>query len=118
MSDETPSAQTYAALFQASKSGFRVPRFVRRRPSIVSWCSSIWGIGNSVSVRFGERTVKLRAGESAWKAKLGGTQRLYFLFAYHYALLNLTRFENTLYPGFAMIDFPASLEDRAAIADK
>jgi hypothetical protein len=75
-------------------------------------------LGNTVSVRFGERTVRLRAGESGWKAKLGGTQRLYFLFAYHYALLNLTRFEGTLYPGFAMIDFPASLEDRAAIADK
>lgn len=75
-------------------------------------------LGNTVSVRFGERTVRLKAGESGWKSKLGGTQRLYFLFAYHYALLNLTRFEDTLYPGFAMIDFPASLEDRAAIADK
>ena len=75
-------------------------------------------LGNTVSVRFAERTVRLKAGESGWKSKLGGTQRLYFLFAYHYALLNLTRFEDTLYPGFTMIDFPASLEDRAAIADR
>jgi hypothetical protein len=74
-------------------------------------------LGNPVSVRFGERSFRFKVGESGWKAKLGGTQRLYFLFAYHYALLNLSKYPDTLYPGFLMIDFPASLEDRAAIAD-
>lgn len=74
-------------------------------------------LGNAVSVRLDERSLRFRVGESGWKAKLGGTQRLYFLFAYHYALLNLSRYPDTLYPGFVMIDFPASLEDRAAIAD-
>jgi hypothetical protein len=75
-------------------------------------------LGNTVSVRLAERSLRLRVGESGWKAKLGGTQRLYFLFAYHYALLSLSRYPDALYPGFLMIDFPANLEDRAAIADK
>jgi hypothetical protein len=75
-------------------------------------------IGNSVSVRLSDRQVRFRVGDSGWKAKLGGTQKLYFFFAYHYALLNLSKYPNTLYPGFLMMDFPASLEDRKAIADK
>src|ERR1039457_3580140 len=68
-------------------------------------------LGNTVSVRLAERSLRLRVGESGWKAKLGGTQRLYFLFAYHYALLSLSRYPDALYPGFLMIDFPANLED-------
>jgi uncharacterized Zn finger protein (UPF0148 family) len=75
-------------------------------------------IGNSVSVRLSDRQVRFRVGDSGWKAKLGGTQKLYFLFAYHYALLNLSMYPDSLYPGLLIIDFPASLEDRKAIADK
>jgi hypothetical protein len=75
-------------------------------------------LGSEVSVRLAERSFKFKVGESGWDAKLGGTQRLYFLFAYHYALLSLTILPNSLYPGFLMLDFPANLEDRAAIADK
>ena len=75
-------------------------------------------LGSEVSVRLAERSFKFKVGESGWDAKLGGTQRLYFLFAYHYALLSLTKLPNSLYPGFLMLDFPANLEDRAAIADK
>jgi hypothetical protein len=75
-------------------------------------------LGQAVSVRIGERSVHFRVGDTNWKTKLGATQRLYFLFAYHYALLSLCRFADTRYPGLVIIDFPANLEDREAIADK
>jgi hypothetical protein len=75
-------------------------------------------LGQSVAVRIGERFLRFRVGDTSWKTKLGATQRLYFLFAYHYALLSLCRFTDTRYPGLAIIDFPANLEDRQAIADK
>ncbi|MGE3280012.1 MAG: hypothetical protein AB7O13_03240 [Alphaproteobacteria bacterium] len=39
--------------------------------------------------------------------QLGGTLRIYFLFAYHYALLNLCRFTECHYPGLVILDlFP------------
>jgi DNA repair exonuclease SbcCD ATPase subunit len=75
-------------------------------------------LGSQVSVRLAERSFKFKLGESGWETKLGGTQRLYFLFAYQYALLSLAQSPDSLYPGFLMLDFPANLEDRAAIADK
>ncbi len=75
-------------------------------------------LGRPVAVHIDERSVRFRVGDTNWKTKLGGTQRLYFLFAYHYALLSLCRFADTRYPGLAIIDFPANLEDREAIADK
>lgn len=75
-------------------------------------------LGQAVSVRISERSVRFRVGDTNWKTKLGATQRLYFLFAYHYALLSLCRFADTRYPGLVIIDFPANLEDREAIADK
>jgi vacuolar-type H+-ATPase subunit I/STV1 len=37
-------------------------------------------LGNAVSVKLGERSLRFRVGESSWKTKLGATQRLYFLF--------------------------------------
>jgi uncharacterized Zn finger protein (UPF0148 family) len=75
-------------------------------------------LGKPVTVRLAERSFRIKVGESNWKTKLGATQRLYFLFSYHYALMNLAHFDGTLFPSFIMLDFPASLEDRAAIADK
>jgi rubrerythrin len=75
-------------------------------------------LGQPVAVRIDDKSVRFRVGDTNWKTKLGATQRLYFLFAYHYALLSLCRFADTRYPGLAIIDFPANLEDRKAIADK
>jgi hypothetical protein len=74
-------------------------------------------IGESVSVSLNERSFRFRVGEGSWK-KLGATQRLYFLFAYQYALLSLSQYDGAHYPGIVIIDFPANLEDRAAIKDK
>jgi hypothetical protein len=85
-------------------------RIVKLNPN--SW------LGKLVTVHLGEQSLRIKVGESSWKTKLGATQRLYFLFAYHYALMNLVQAGGTLFPGFLMLDFPANLEDRAAIADK
>lgn len=46
-----------------------------------------------------------------WEKKLGGTLTLYFLFAYHYALLDLIQYPNTHYPGLAILDLPPTLDD-------
>jgi len=75
-------------------------------------------LGQHASVRLAERSFQIKVGDSDWRTKLGASQRLFFLFAYHYALMNLCRHDKALFPGFLMIDFPANLEDRAAIADK
>jgi DNA repair exonuclease SbcCD ATPase subunit len=75
-------------------------------------------LGQSVSVRIGERTLRFKVGDGNWKTKLGGTQRLYFFLAYHYALINLVRFDDARFPGFVMLDFPATFEDGTTVADK
>ena len=75
-------------------------------------------IGQSVSVRLSERWFRIKVGDSNWKTKLGATQKLYFLLAYHYALMDLVRFESSRFPGFLMLDFPAKVEDGTTIADK
>jgi hypothetical protein len=50
-------------------------------------------------------------GDGRWDRKLGGTLSLYFLLAYHYALLRLTIRPECHYPGLCLIDFPAELPD-------
>jgi hypothetical protein len=55
-------------------------------------------------------------GDGRWDRKLGGTLSLYFLLAYHYALLRLTAMPECRYPGLCLIDFPAELPD--AIVDE
>ena len=50
-------------------------------------------------------------GNGTWDRKLGGTLSLYFLLAYHYALLCLTSRPECHYLGLCVIDFPAELPD-------
>lgn len=72
----------------------------------------------AVSIRLRERGFRFAVGPSDWKSKLGGTLTLYFLLSYHYALLSLTSRAECHYPGFAILDFPAELEDASSVADK
>lgn len=73
---------------------------------------------NHVTVELQKRETKIRIGSRAWHKKLGGTMQLYFLLAYNYALLSLYPEEWARYPGLAIIDVPAKLEDGSATADK
>ena len=67
---------------------------------------------------FRRGSYNVRVGDERWSTKLGGTLRLYFLLAYHYALLELTSFSGTHYPGLSILDLPATLEDGSTVKDK
>ena len=54
-----------------------------------------------------QSTVSFHVGKRRWDVSLGGTDSLYYLMAYHYALLTLIKHEASHFPGFVMIDFPA-----------
>jgi hypothetical protein len=62
-----------------------------------------------VSVQLSERDCRIKVGKSNWRTKLGGTLGLYFLLAYQYALMNLTKEPGTHYPGLVILDFPAEV---------
>ncbi len=59
--------------------------------------------------RIGEKGFMLKVNEGKWSKTLGATSKLYFLFAYHYGLLALTKVPNFNYPGLLIIDFPPEL---------
>ncbi len=72
-----------------------------------------------VRVRIDEKRTRFLIGEQKkWSTQLGGTLTLYFLIAYHYALMNLTKDEQCNFPGFLVLDFPAELPDGSSIQDK
>jgi predicted nucleic acid-binding Zn-ribbon protein len=64
-----------------------------------------------VNFMFWDRGFRVKVGDGRWDRKLGGTLSLYFLLAYHYALLRLTTRPECHYPGLCLIDFPAELPD-------
>lgn len=70
-----------------------------------------------IRFRISDKTFNVKVGDASWQTKLGGTLTLYFLLAYHYALLRLTERPSCRYPGLAVIDFPAELPDKSSIAD-
>jgi hypothetical protein len=59
--------------------------------------------------RIGEKGFTLKVNEGKWSKTLGATSTLYFLFAYHYALLALSKIDFCNYPGLLIIDFPPEL---------
>lgn len=59
--------------------------------------------------RIGEKTFALKVNEGKWSKTIGATSKLYFLFAYHYGLLALSKIANCNYPGLLIIDFPPEL---------
>lgn len=59
----------------------------------------------------------IRVGPRRWKRALGGTNTLYFLMAYHFSLLRLSREAWCHYPGLVIVDLPPSLEG-VAVRDK
>jgi hypothetical protein len=63
-----------------------------------------------------DRTFAVRIGKANWQAKLGGTLTLFFLIAYHYALMTLAGNRGYHFPGLAILDFPAELNG-ASVSD-
>ena len=68
------------------------------RPDV--WCHK------EVSINLSASGFSIRVGRRKWSAALGGTDSLYFLMAYNYALLKLSGHELCHYPGLSIIDVP------------
>jgi hypothetical protein len=64
-----------------------------------------WTKAGSVAVRVTDRRTQYLIDGRPAKAQLGATLTIFFLFAYQFALLNLSRFENCHYPGVTILDF-------------
>jgi hypothetical protein len=77
-----------------------------------------WTATGEVSVSISERRTQLSIGGRPAKSKLGGTLTIYFLFAYHYALLNLSRYTDCLYPGLTILDFIPDIAKESALGPR
>lgn len=85
--------------------------------ALVALNNKLW-TQEKIVVKLREKDFIITVGGQEWSSQLGGTLILYFLLSYHYALLRLTKFEQSNYPGLAIIDLPATLEDGSTIRDK
>ena len=61
-------------------------------------------------VALDDRKARFLVGNRKWDTQLGGTLSLYFLLAYHYALMTLSKIDSCHFPGFLALDFPAELD--------
>jgi hypothetical protein len=77
-----------------------------------------WTKNDPVKVRVTERKTRFLIGGRPAMSQLGGTLTIYFLFAYHYALLNLTRFSDCHYPGLTILDLFPEIIEGVAIRDR
>jgi chromosome segregation ATPase len=77
-----------------------------------------WTKTGQVTASVSERRTQLQIGGRPAKRQLGGTLTIYFLFAYHYALLNLSRYPDCHYPGLAILDFYPDIAQEAALGDR
>lgn len=57
-----------------------------------------------------DRKARFLVGDRKWDTQLGGTLSLFYLLAYHYALMGLVKEESCHFPGFLVLDFPAELD--------
>lgn len=75
-----------------------------------------WTKGDVV-FRLARKKFDIKVGGKHWKDELGKTLELYFLLAYHYALMTLTPNESMHYPGLLILDLVPEVEG-ASVADK
>jgi len=75
--------------------------------SISSGKQKRWESGR-VKFKINERTFQFLINNTKWSS-IGATSKAYFLFAYHFGLLNLTSQKDYNYPGLLIIDFPPQL---------
>lgn len=72
---------------------------------------------SSVTIDVSRKDFKIWVGKRDWQAVLGGTDTLYFLMAYHYGLLTLSKIPQCHYPGLSIIDVPGEFSGEA-VEDK
>lgn len=73
-----------------------------------------WSQGR-IDLLLTETSFDFFVGNGRWSNKLGGTMTLYFLLAYHFALLRLTGDPVRDYPGLSIIDLPPQLDEAAVV---
>ena len=61
--------------------------------------------------------VRIRVGKQPWGDQLGETNTIYFMLAYHYALLASSNYVHSRYPKFLMFELPGEVEGKK-VADK
>lgn len=61
--------------------------------------------------------IRIRVGKQRWDDQLGETNTIYFLLAYHYALLASSNYEHSRYPKFLLFELPGEVEGKR-VADK
>jgi len=76
----------------------------------------VWRHSN-VNIDLSRNDFSIRIGRKRWSGALGGTDRLYFLMAYHYGLLSLSDKSEKYYPGISIIDLPGEFAGEA-VEDK
>lgn len=80
--------------------------------------SATWTKTGDVSASISERRTQLSIAGRPAKPQLGGTLTIYFLFAYHFALLNLSRYKDCHYPGLTVLDFYPDIAKETALSDR
>lgn len=78
--------------------------------------SDSWTKGQ-IEFQINSKKFSFSVGGKDWKGELGGTLTLYFLLAYHYALLKLSTMDGFHIPGFCILDLVAEIEGKS-VADK
>ena len=66
---------------------------------------------SEIALALKERQFRFTVGGELWSSRLGGTLTLYFLLAYQYGLLRLSKTPPFNYPGLTVLDMPAELPD-------
>jgi hypothetical protein len=79
---------------------------------------SSWTKTGQVTASISDRRTQLQIGARLAKRQLGGTLTIYFLFAYHYALLNLSRHSICHYPGLTILEFYPDIARETALGDR
>ena len=85
---------------------------------IRSFDDKSWTKSSPVTVRITDRNTRFLIDRRPAMSQLGGTLMIYFLFAYHFALLNLTRFSGCHYPGLTILDLFPEIIDGVTIRDR
>lgn len=80
--------------------------------------SKSWTVTGEVTASISDRGTQLQIAGHTAKKQLGGTLTIYFLFAYHYALLNLSRYPDCHYPGLTLLDFYPDIAQENALGDR
>jgi energy-coupling factor transporter ATP-binding protein EcfA2 len=79
---------------------------------------SSWTLNEDIRFWISQSGFGISVNGQSWETRLGDTHKLYFLLAYNYALLDLTRRSWAHYPGITILDLPPKLEDDSTVTDK